>query len=582
MAMAMPFAILLTLLFFVPSLVLGCTNYIVSSGASHDNSTQIAYNSDGFSLYGSMKHLPAGKHKPGTMREVYDWTSGIYMGSIPEALETYNVVGNTNEYQVTIAETTFDGLESLAEPYPGSIIDYYSLMWIVLQRVKTAREAVIMMGDLTQKYGYASTGESFSISDKNEVWIMEMIGKGKTEKGSIWVARKIPEGAVCGHANQARITTWPRDDPENNIYAPDVVSFARRHNLWSDEKSDEEFSFSDVFDPITPVGARACELRVWNFFRLALGGEEGEAFAKKHLSYVKGIDLRERMPLWVHVNSVSLNTTMWAMRSRYRDTFFDQRSDIGAGPFHSEIRTRPEEFKVGNVTYAFERNVGYQGTFFNFVAQGRKWLPDYIGGLTWFGVDDPTHSPRVPMYSSSNRVPKTYREGNGDSGHFVLRSAFWIHNVVANFVYSRYDLLAPVVEEKIISVEREYFEQVKKVDARALEMVRSNQHSVEDVKEMLTLFSEETADRHVDNWIILWQNLMVKYRDGLVISPGGKKKNPKDHATPVDAETKGYSKDWYERIAKETGDHYIVPTHPKRKDVLLIHQKRKIDLLKRK
>ena len=534
-----------------------CTNYMVTRGASADNSTQIAYNSDGQSLYGFMTHLPAGDHAPNAQRKVYEFTSGVYLGSIPEAPHTYNVIGNTNEHQLTIAETTFDGLKSLAEPYNGSILDYYSLMWITLQRTRTAREAIKLMDELTQKYGYASTGESFSIADTKEVWIMEMIGKGKEEKGSVWVARRVPDGAVCGHANQARIQQWPRNDPDA-MYANDTVAFARRMGLYPAEKPDEAFSFSDTFDPISVVGARACELRVWNWFRLALGATDGAAFADSHLAYVQGKNLTQRMPLWVHVGNrkIDVNQTMWAMRERYRGTYFDQRSDVGAGPFHSEIRVRPTQWSLGKRVYTNERNVGYQGTFFNFVSQGRGWLPDVIGALTWFGVDDAAHMPRVPMYANSKAAPETYAEGNGNTTTFEMRSAYWIHNLVANLVYSRYDLIGEEVKQRIIKDERRYFEDVRRIDAQAARLL--SVHGEEAVKDFLTKFSTTTADSHVDDWIQFWQHLTVKYRDGLVVSPGAPPAKPQDKPQPANAKAQGYDDKWYTRIVKETKDHYLI------------------------
>eukprot|EP00501_MAST-03F_sp_TOSAG23-6_P000433 GSMAST32.ASY1.ANO1.445.1 assembled CDS len=352
-----------------------CTNYMVTRGASNDNSTIVAYNSDGFSLFGYLKHLPAQEYVPGTLRDVYDFTSGKFLGSIPEVSATYNVVGNTNSEGLSIAETTFDGIEKLAEPFPGSILDYYSLMWITLQRTKTAREAIATMDILTSKYGYASTGESFSIADTKEVWIMEMIGRGLHEKGTVWVARKIPNGAISGHANQARIESFPLNSTDT-LYSSDIFEFSKRNNLTAQNLPNSEFNFAqtcmlyfflNTFDPITSIGARACDLRVWNFFRLALGKQKGRKFADKYLEYVKGYNLSRRMPLFGN-NKVSVNDTMWAMRDRYQNTWFDQsgrdKPDISAGPFHSLVRTRPLAFELGQKKYSFERNVCFIFFFF--------------------------------------------------------------------------------------------------------------------------------------------------------------------------------------------------------------------------
>lgn len=546
-----------------PSLIFvsACTNYIISKGASADGSTQITYNSDGQSLYGFMRHYAAADHPIGTMRDIYDFTSGVYLGSIPEAPHTYNVVGNMNEHQLSIAETTFDGLPQLAQQ-PGAKIDYYSLMWIVLQRCRTAREAIKLMDELTTEYGYASTGESFSIGDPNETWIMDLIGTANyttTGKGTVWVARRVPYGYVSGHANQARITTFPLDDPDGTLYHPDTISFARSLGLYPASAPDTDFSFSDVFDPVTPAGARQCELRVWEFFRQAMEEEEGNKFASDYLDYVRGENLTHRMPLWVRAKKrgITLNETMWYTRSHYRSTWFDQRSDVGAGSFHAELRTRPITWQYEGSTYVNERNVGYQGTFFHFVAQARSWLPNCIGGLIWFGVDDASHSPRIPMYASSIHVPETYAEGNGNTTTFVLRSAYWIFNVVANLAYSRYDLISPDVQRKIVEEETEGFKLVKLFDAQALELF--DKQGEKTVAGFLTLFSVDMGNSMVDKWITFWMELFVRYRDGLIVSSGGPPLHPRDQPPPANARQVGYSQDWYKRIVDDTHDHYRLP-----------------------
>jgi len=412
------------------------------------------------------------------------------------------------------------------------------------------------MDKLVQEYGYASTGESFSISDPNEVWIMEMIGRGHGARGAVWVARRVPDGYVCAHANQARITTFPRDSPTDTLFSPDVVDFAVGKGLYPKEAVPEAFSFSDVFDPVTPLTARCCEARVWELFRHVAG----EDFAAAHLAYARGVNLTTRMPLWVKAASkVGLNQTMWIMRSHYRGSWFDQRSDIGAGSFQSEIRMRPGSWKLDGRQYVNERNIGYQGTFFNFVAQSRGWMPYPATGVIWFGVDDPSHSPRVPMYAASTTAPVTYAKGTGNATSFVLRCGFWIHNLVANLAYSRWDLISPEVQSRVAERENALFHAVQKLDSKAVTALNAGD-SAEQVAAFLTDFSVGTADAHVDDWIQFWQSLVVRHRDGLVVTSGGPRAHPKDDPPPADAEAVGYSTEWYQRIADETGDHYMLPS----------------------
>jgi len=548
-SLAITFAYLLA----VVQMVNCCSNLMISRGASNDNSTHVAYNSDGQSLYGYMVHLPAGEHNASATRAVYEFTSGIYLGEIAEAAQTFNVVGNMNEWGVTIAETTFDGLESLAEQ-PGAILDYYSLMWITLQRARTAREAVHTMDALVQRYGYASTGESFSIGDPKEVWIMEMIGKGKGERGAVWVARRVPDGFVCAHANQARITTFPRGSPDT-MFSPDVVTFAVSKGLYPADAPEENFSFSDIFDPVTPLGARLCEARVWELFRHVTD----PSFAAQHLAYARGLNLTVRMPLWVRATTpVPLNQTMWLMRSHYRGSWFDQRGDVGAGPFHSEIRMRPNSWQHGGQQYVNDRNIGYQGTFFNFVAHSRGSMPLPLRGVIWFGVDDPSHSVRTPMYATSQAAPETYAEGNGNSSTFTW-SAFWVHNLVANLAYTRWDLISPEVQGRVVDREAQLFQRVDRMDRAAMGMLQTGA-SPGLVVAALTNFSVRTANQHVSDWMAFWQWLVVRHRDGLVVTPGGPPIHPKDKPPPANSEAVGYDTEWYSRIAEETGERYLVPS----------------------
>ena len=385
----------------------GCSNIIVSPGASTDSSSMIAYNADSSTLYGELYHYPAADHAPGTMRNIYDWDSGRYLGQIFEANHTYNVVGNVNEFGLIIGETTFGGIESL-QSQSGARIDYGSLIWVTLQRSKTAREAIKTMASLMEEYGYASEGESFSIADPSEAWILEVIGKGEYELGAVWVAQKVPDGYISAHANQARIRTFPLHDSENCLYSPDVISFARKIGLYGENQSDSDFSFSDTYDPVTFSGARFCEARVWSVFSSLMG----EEWSNEYLNYAMGYNLTNRMPLFVKPSNnikVSLSATMQFMRSHFENSALDmtgtQFSDVGAtqaNPYRvhpltwSSFVTPEGGTAQSPLSYLNERPIATPQTGWNFVAQSRRFVPRELAGLLWFGVDD-----------SSNTVRKT-------------------------------------------------------------------------------------------------------------------------------------------------------------------------------
>ena len=445
-------AILALVLVFSFGKANACTNFLITKGASTDGSCMISYAADSHVLYGELYHYPAADWPEGAMRDVYDWDGGMYRGQIPEVAHTYNVVGNMNEWQVAIGETTYGGIESLWEG-PG-IIDYGSLIYITLQRAKTAREAIKCMGELVYNYGYVSEGESFSICDTEEVWILEMIGKGKQSKGAVWVARRIPDGYVSGHANQARITTFPlasrkcktsitfknidkllKDPNIDCVYADDVISFAKDMKLYNGP--DDKFSFSDVYNPVTFDGARFCDLRVWAMFNKVTDN------MKDYWDYATGRDIKRvqpytanmcqtpdnfptnRMPLWVlPTKKVSVLDMMDFMRDHLEGTELDMSQDVGAGPFHCPYRWRPMDWEVDGVTYIHERTTATQQTGFSFVAQSRgKW--DWpIGGIIWFGVDDTDNTVYCPMYSCMTEIPECFREGNGSMSEWSETSAF--------------------------------------------------------------------------------------------------------------------------------------------------------------
>ena len=444
-----------------------CTNFIVTKGASTDGSAMVSYAADSHALYGALYHTPGGSHKAGTMMPVYEWDTGRYLTDIPQLRETYSTVGNMNEHSLIIGETTYGGRPELADS--TGLIDYGSLIYITLQRAKTAREAIATIAELANTYGYASSGESFSIVDRDEAWIMELIGKGykadgkggNANKGIVWVARRIPDGYVSAHANQARITTFPKNDPENCLYAPDVVSFAREMGYY--DGPDADFSFCDAYAPLDFGALRACEARVWSTFnRVTRGAME------KYLDYAMGHNRSNRMPLFVKpVEKLSAKEVMWLMRDHYEDTPLDMRNDIGAGGHNLPYRWRPMTFTVDGQEYVNERAIATQQTGFWFVSQSRSWLPDAIGGLLWFGVDDSGTSCLTPIYTSSTRVPECFREGNGHLTEYSTTSAFWLFNRVTNFAYLRYDLISEDIKRGIHETEDRNMAEIPAVDAAA-------------------------------------------------------------------------------------------------------------------
>src|SRR6056297_207175 len=424
-----------------------CTNFLVTPGASVNGTSMITYAADAHVLYGELYYSPAATYPEGTMLSIYEWDTNKSLGQIKQVRKTYSVVGNMNEHQLAIGETTYGGRGELRDT--TGIIDYGSLIYITLQRAKTAREAINIMAELMDTYGYYSSGESFSISDPNEVWIMELIGKGtkmvtkgrgknavtyNANKGAVWVAVRIPDGYISGHANQARIQQFPLDDPENCLYSEDVIDFAREMGYY--EGSDEDFSFSDTYAPVDFGGARFCDMRVWSFFK------EVNDDMDQYFSYVKGEDLDNRMPLYIKPNrKLSNYDLMNFMRDHLEGTELDMRKDAGAGPFELPYRWRPLYWEVDGKTYCNERTTATQQTGFSFVAESRPGMPDIIGGILWFGVDDAASTVYVPMYCGMTMVPETFAVGNGDLLTYSDDAAFWAFNFVSNFAYLRYNIM---------------------------------------------------------------------------------------------------------------------------------------------
>ena len=517
-----------------------CTNFLISRGATTDSSTMITYAADSHVLYGELYYRPAMDHKPNSKFKVYEWDTGKYLGKIKQVEHTYAVVGNMNEHQVAIGETTYTGRPELQDT--TAIMDYGSLMYITLQRAGTAREAILIMDDLVTEYGYYSTGESFSISDPDEVWIMELIGKGQGNKGAVWVARKVPDGYICGHANQARITTFPLDDPENCLYSEDVISFAREKGYF--EGRDEDFSFCDAYAPLDFTGARICEARVWSAFRRVAEGMD------EYLDYAMGENLDNRMPLWVKPEEkLSVHDVMELMRDYFQDSPMDMTKDFGAGPYQCIVRWRPLFWDVDSVTYFNERATSTQQTGFSFVTQSRSYLPDHIGGIFWFGVDDTYSTVYSPMYCGITKVPESYAVGNGSMMEFSDDAAFWVFNQVSNFAYTKYSYMIPEIRQKQIKLENFYISRIAETDRKALKLNKDNK---ELSVQYLTDFSVETGNSTVEEWKRLYAYLFTKYIDGNVKEKVEGQQNPK-------LEQPGYNEEWYRILIRETGDKFKLP-----------------------
>ncbi len=515
-----------------------CTNFLITKGATEDGSSMISYAADSHVLYGELYMTLGRKYDKKDSLKIYEWDTGKYLGKIKQVKKTFNVVGNINEHQLAIGETTYGGREELVDS--TGIMDYGSLIYVTLQRAKKAREAIKVMGDLLSTYGYYSSGESFSIADPNEVWIMELIGKGVGNKGAVWVARRIPDGYISGHANQARITTFPLNDPENCLYADDVISFAKESGYY--EGPDSSFSFSDTYAPVDFGGARFCEARVYSGFNKVTSGME------KYEDYAMGHDLKNRMPLWVKPDKkLTLNDVMGLMRDYFQGTPMDMTKDIGAGANACIVRWRPLTWEVDGVTYFNERAVSTQQTGFSFVAQCRSWLPDKIGGILWFGVDDTFSTVYTPMYCGISKAPSSLAVGNGSIMEYSDSAAFWIFNQVSNLAYTRYNLMIPYIQDKQSSLEKSYQNEVKVMDQKALGIKDD-----EELVTVLTNFSGDAGQQTFNEWKKLYQFLFVRYLDGNVKSKAEVKKgylfaNPK-------LEQPGYSEDWYKEVVNDAGE----------------------------
>lgn len=526
---------------------LACTNLIVTPGASTDGSTLVSYSADSYGMFGHLCHYPAAVNPKGTLRPIHEWDTGKFLGNIAEAERTYNVIGNINEHQVTIAETTFTGREELIDT--TGVMDYGSLIYVGLQRARTAREAIQIMTDLVAEYGYYSSGESFTIADPREVWIMEMIGKGPGVKGAVWVAVRVPDGYIAAHANQARIHQFPLDDKENCIYSPDVITFARKKKYFNGNNSD--FSFADAYAPIDFGARRYCEARVWSFYNM-FSKEAG----KKYLPYITGHS-DEPLPLYVRPDRrLSVRDIQLAMRDHYEDTPLDITRDLGAGAWMMPYRPSPLSFKVDGKEYFNERPISTQQTAWVFVSQMRNRIYNPIGGVLWFGTDDANLTVFTPVYCCTNSVPECYSNKIADGVTFSWNSAFWVFNWVANMTYMRYSQMIGDVRAVQNRLEESFLKSQADIERRATELYNQNP---DEAREYLTSYTIASAQQTLTAWRKLGEFLIVRYNDMVIkqVNPDGTfKRTPEGQCAPVTRP--GYPEEFNRRVVAETGNRYVI------------------------
>ncbi len=561
-----------------------CTNVIVTKGASADGSCMVSYAADSHWLYGELYFKPQADWRKGSLLAINDWDTNQYLGTIDQVEHTYKTVGNMNEHQLIIGETTFGGREGLNDP--NGIMDYGSLIYVTLQRASSAREAIKIMADLVKKYGYFSEGESFSIVDKDEAWIMEMVGKGSSERGAVWVALRIPDGYICSHANQSRIETFPLNDPENCLYADDVIEFARKKGWFSG--NDSEFSFRDAYCPADFGALRGCESRVWSAFNILSQGsftfEDNDGNlttrdAQDYLDYAMGYNPDNRLPLWIKPSKkITVKNVADVMRDHYEGTPMDMTTDIGAGGNALPYRWRPMDFEYEGKRYTNERAIATQQTGFWFVGQARSEYPDVIGGILWFGTDDAATSYVTPIYSNTNKVPDCFKQGNGDLLTYSRHASFWINNRITNACYRMYNIMAPFVRERIDKFENEQMEKVRQNDEKALELFKKAMGSAERrgkrnsssynvmtdtgnsfyaVKQLLTNYSVNTAQKIFKEWQDLEITMTVKFIDGNVKAQnedGSFKHSDFSTGIPDGLTQPGYTDVWKEAVVHFHGD----------------------------
>lgn len=525
-----------------------CTDFIVGKKASADGSVICSYNADDYGLFIGLCHYPAGKHEKGSVRKIYDWDTNVYHGQIPEAEVTYNVIGNINEYQVSIGETTFGGREELVDT--TGILDYGSLIYIALQRSKTAREAIKVMTTLTDKYGYCSGGETFTICDPNEAWIMEMIGKGPGRKGTVWVAVRIPDDAICAHANQSRIRTFNQKDKKNVMFSKDCITFAREKGWFSGK--DADFSFCEAYAYPDFSGRRFCEARVWSFFN------HFSTDMERYLPYAEGkVKDAEPMPLWIKPNrKVSVQDIQECMRDHYEGTPFSLDKDPGQGVWNMPYRPTPLTYKVDGKEYFNERPTSTQQTAFSYVAQLRSWLPRQIGGVLWFGNDDGNMVAYTPVYCGNTSQPECYNTKDADAVTFSMKNAFWVCNWVSNMVYPRYSLMFGSLKSVRDSLETSYFSAQAEIERKAMVLYDENPSLAID---FLTDYSIDKAQQMIDRWRQLGTYLIVKYNDMAIKPDEDGRFIRTETGLGATVERPGFPENVAREIVKSSGDRYAVP-----------------------
>ncbi len=510
-----------------------CTSFLITRGASVDGSTMITYAADSHLLYGELYYTPARSHVPGETLEIIEWDTGKRLGEIPQVAQTYSVIGNMNEHQVAISETTWGGRPELRDP--AGVLDYGSLIYITLQRATTAREAITIMTDLANAHGYYSGGETMSIADPDEVWLMDIVGKGAHDKGAVWVARKIPDGYISGHANSPRIRKFPMDDPDT-LFAPDVVSFARKQGYY--EGPDADFDFAAAYGATDFGSLRFCDARVWCMFRRTAPA------TSLPVKLVSGQDDSEPIPLWIKPErKLSVRDVQGLMRDHFEGTELDMTRDIGAGPYQLPYRWRPLTWKVGDKEYLNERATSTQQTGFSFVTQSRAWLPDPIGGVLWFGLDDTYSTVYTPMYCANTAPPPSFAVGSGNFDSFSWDSAFWTFNFVSNYAYLRYNAMIRDVQVVQRELEGKFAADQARIEAAALALY---EQSPRLAVEYLTNYSIEQGEMVVKRWRKLGEHLVWKYLDGNVRNELGEITQP------------GYPESWYEVVAQATGEKLVV------------------------
>ena len=533
---------------FVAGYAAACTNFIVGKAASTDGSVICTYNADDYGMFQSLCHYPAAKHAPGEMRKVYDWDTNQYHGEIPEAAETYNVIGNINEYQVTIGETTYGGREEMVDP--TGILDYGSLIYIALQRSKTAREAIKVMTTLVETYGYNSEGETFTICDPNEAWIMEMMGMGPGSKSAVWVAIRIPDDAICGHANQSRITTFNMKDKKNVLYSKNVVKYARKMGWFDGKDADFNWNMTYAFPDFS--GRRYCEARVWSFFNHFSNDMD------RYLPYAMGKEPNaEPMPLWIIPNrKVGVQDIEECMRDHYEGTPFALDGDIGGGIWEMPYRPTPLTYELDGKKYFNERPTSTQQTGFSYVSQMRSWLPREIGGVIWWANDDGNMAAYTPIYCSMTVRPECYNTPGADELNFSEKNAYWVCNWVSNMVYPRYSLMFPSLKEVRDSLERSYFATQKPIEEEAMRLYNQNPQLA--VK-YLNDYSVEKAQQMLARWNVLARYLIVKYNDMIIKPEKDGKFTRTEHGLGSRVTRPGYPDKFKRALIKQTGTKFEYP-----------------------